>query len=102
EDPALHRLPGQAGDALAQDLARSGEALSGRATGQAPLPSSARFRVRTTFAGTPTTTEPGGMSSTTTEFAPIRLSCPTVIGPTITAPHPISTRSSINGISWIG
>jgi hypothetical protein len=52
-----------------------------------------------TLAGTPTQTENGGTSLSTTALAPIWLSCPMVIGPTMTAPQPMSTRSSMIGLS---
>jgi hypothetical protein len=50
-----------------------------------------------TWPGTPTTTESGGTGLTTTALAPIRLSCPIVIGPSTLAPAPMVTRSPTVG-----
>ena len=50
-----------------------------------------------TWPGTPTTTESGGTSRTTTALAPIRLPLPTVTGPSTLAPAPMVTRSPTVG-----
>ena len=50
-----------------------------------------------TWPGTPTTTDPSGTDRSTTAFAPIRLSVPTVTGPRILAPAPTTTRSPTVG-----
>ena len=42
----------------------------------------------------PTTVTPGGVPSTTTEFAPTRVPRPIVMGPRIFAPAPTMTPSS--------
>lgn len=53
--------------------------------------------VLTTFPGLPTTMEYGGISLTTTEPAPIIVSCPIVMLPIIHTFAPIDTLSPILG-----
>jgi hypothetical protein len=48
-------------------------------------------------AGTPTAMQPSGTSHSTTAFAPIATSSPTVMSPSSLAPAPMSTRFPMRG-----